>query len=128
MTAAPTGGTEVPELTIPPTSTAGVNPSSPAAANNEEAELQQFIAAHSLRDHLDAAIAIARESFPAGSDVTVRLQYLPEDDGGARLVVDVRTKSSVSEAVRCHQHLLDRWTLELPLHAQALIGSTFCSS
>lgn len=115
----------MPELTIPPTSTAGVNPSgSPPTANNEEAELQQFVAAHGLRDHLDAAIAIAKQSFPAGSDVTVRLWHSPEEDD-TRVVVHVRLDSGVTDAVQRHQRLLDRWTQELPLKAQALLTPTF---
>lgn len=122
------GGTNMPELTIPPTAAPGTSTPSTPQPVGEEAELQQFIAAHNLRGDLDKAIAISREAFPAGSEVTVRLQYSPEEDGSACLVVNVRTKAAVFDAVRYHQHLLDRWTLELPLHVQALIGSTFCRS
>lgn len=118
----------MPDLTIPPTLSPGLTPPVPRPVLSEEAELQQFIVAHGLRSDLDMAIAIARESFPAGSEVIIRLQYSPEEDGGACLVVDIRTKSSVSDGVRCHQYLLDRWTRELPLHAQALIGTTFCTN
>lgn len=114
----------MPELTIPPGSAAGVNPSSPATANNEEAELQQFIAAHGLRDHLDTAIAIVRQSFPAGSEVTVRLWHSPEEDD-TRVVVNARLDSGVSDASQLFWQLLDRWTRELPLRAQGFLTPTY---
>jgi len=115
----------VPDLTIPPTSTTALTPPGPRPALSEEAELEQFIAAHGLRADLDKAIAISREAFPAGSEVAIRLWHSPEEED-TRVVLDVRTRSSVADAVQCHQLLLDRFTRELPLHAQSLIATTFC--
>jgi hypothetical protein len=118
----------MPDLTTPPTSTPGLNSPPPRPALSEEAELEQFIATHGLRADLDKAVTIARESFPQGSQVVLRLQYSPEENGGAGLVVEVKAWASVSEGVRCHQQLVDRWTRELPLRAQSLIGATFSIS
>ena len=117
----------MPKLTIPPASS-GMNLSASPPAAGEDAELQQFIAAHNLRTDLDRAIAISKEVFPPGSQVVLRLQYSPEEDGGSGLVVDVRARLSVPEAARCHQLLMERWTRELPLRAQSLIGATFTIS
>jgi hypothetical protein len=116
----------MPDLTIPPSSTLGLTPRATRPTPlSEEAELEQFITAHGLRADLEKAIAISRESFPAGSTVAIRLWHSPEEED-TRAVVHVRTRAAVAEAVRCHQQLIERWTRELPLHAQDLIASTFC--
>ena len=114
----------MPDLTIPPASTTGIFPTPTTLAADDEAELQQFIAAHGLRADLDKAIEITREAFPPGSRVVVRLQYLPDHEE-MRLVVDARLALNVTDAVQRHEKLLDRWTLELPLRAQGLLITTF---
>jgi hypothetical protein len=114
----------MPDLTIPPTSTAGLTPPAPPTALSEEAELQQFIAANGLRADLDKAIAISREAFPAGSEVSVRLWRSPEEDD-TRVIVDVRFESSATDASALYWKMLDRWTRELALRAQGFITLTY---
>lgn len=117
----------MPELTIPPTAAPGSpTPSTPLPVG-EEAELQQFIAAHNLRGDLDKAIAISRESFPEASHVVTRLQYLP-DDNEFRVIVDTRMSVSVTDASERYWQLLDRWTRELPLKAQGILVATYTRS
>jgi hypothetical protein len=91
---------------------------------SEEADLQQFIAAHNLRADLDKAIAMTREAFPHDSKVVLRLQFFPDDDETG-LVVNVRVPLDTTDAVERHQKLLDRWTRELPLRAQGILITTF---
>jgi hypothetical protein len=117
----------VPDLTIPPTSTPGLTPPVPPPALSEEAELEQFIAAHGLRADLDKAIAIAREAFPAGSDVTIRLWHSPEEED-TRVIVHVRFKSCPADASALYWKMLDRWILELPLRSQDFISLTYSCS
>jgi hypothetical protein len=117
----------VPEVTTPPGSAAGVSPSGSPAAVGEEAELQQFIAANGLREHLEAAVAIARQSFPAGSEVTVRLWHSPEEDD-TRVHVHVRLDDGITDASQLFWRLLDRWTRELPLSAQGFLTATYTRS
>jgi hypothetical protein len=114
----------MPDLTIPPTSTPGLNPPPPRPALSEEAELEQFIATHGMRADLDKAIVIARESFPPGSDVTARLWHSPEEED-TRVVVHVRIKSSPADASALYWKMLDRWTLELPLRSQDFISLNY---
>jgi hypothetical protein len=110
----------MPDLTIPPTSTPGLTPSGPPPALSEEGELEQFIAAHGLSADLEKAIAIARESFPAGSDLTIRLWYSPEEED-TRVIVNVKLNSSVTDASALYWNMLDRWTRELPIRGQGFI-------
>lgn len=114
----------MPELTIPPASASGIPapPSSRPAA--DDAELQQFIAAHNLRADLDTAIAIVREAFPARSEVAIRLWHSPEEDD-TRVVLHVRFESSVADASARYSKMLDRWTLELPLRSQGILTVTY---
>jgi hypothetical protein len=114
----------MPELAIPPTSASSVSPSATPASAGEEAELQQFIAAHGLRGDLDKAIAISREAFPPESRVVLRLQYLPDDDETG-LVVNVRVPLDVADAVQRHEKLLDRWTRDLSRKARGILITTF---
>jgi hypothetical protein len=114
----------MPDVTIPPTSTPNLTPPAPRPPLSEEAELEQFIAAHGLRADLDKAIAISREAFPPGSEVVLRLLYFPDDDETG-LVVNVRVPMDVTDAVERHQKLLDRWTRELSLRAQGILVTTF---
>jgi hypothetical protein len=114
----------MPELTIPPASTPGISPAASPPPLSDEAELQHFIAAHDLRDDLDKAIAIARETFPEATQVLVRLQYLP-DDGEMRVIVDARMSASVTDASERYWQMLDRWTRELPLRAQGILVADY---
>lgn len=114
----------MPDLTIPPTSTPGLTPPAPPPALSEEAELEQFIAAHGLRADLDKAVAILREAFPEASRIAVRLQYLPDDDE-MRVIVDARLSVSVTDASERYWQMLDRWTQELPLGAQGVLVASY---
>jgi hypothetical protein len=114
----------MPDLTIPPTSTPGLTPPTPPPRLSEEAELEQFIAAHGLRADLDKAIDIVRESFPAGSEVSIRLWHSPEEDD-TRVVVNVRFESSPTDASALYWKMLDRWTHELSLRSQGFVALTY---
>jgi hypothetical protein len=115
----------MPEMTLP-TIAAGVKSLTPVTGSDspDAGEVEQFVVTNQLREHLEAAIRIAEQTFPLGSEVRVRLQQSPELNG-ARLVVQIGTRGNVEDAVRCHQELLDRWTRELPLHVQDQITATF---
>lgn len=113
----------MPELTIPPVSAGGLNPS-PAPPLTDDAELQQFIAAHNLRADLDTAIAISRESFPEATQIAIRLQNLPDDDE-FRVIVDARLSVNAADASERYWRLLDRWTQELPLKSQGILVATY---
>jgi hypothetical protein len=114
----------MPDLTTPPTSTPNLTTPTQPTFLSDEAELEQFIAAHGLRADLDKAIAISRESFPPGSQVVLRLLYFPDDDETG-LVVNVRVPLGVPDAVERHQKLLDRWTRELSREARGILVTTF---
>ena len=113
----------MPEVTLPDRASFLLPFPFPAPADSDAADVEQFVAAHGLGGHLEAALRIAEQAFPK-SELRVRLQRSPELDAG-RLVIQIRTRGSMEDALRCHQVLLDRWTRELPLHAQDHITATF---
>ena len=120
------------EVTLP-TPTAPVMPAAVpsavidplAAIDGWDDEVQRCAAAHGLTDYLPAAIRIVEESFPPGGTVRLYVQWEPED-GSRRVVLDARVTCGVPEAVERFQRLLDRWTVELPIHVQMHATVTFC--
>lgn len=126
--------TTVTEATLPPTEAAPAVPPAavPSAALDPLAsidgwddEVKRCAAAHGLTDYLPAAVRIVLESFPPGSTLQMYVQREPED-GSRRVIIDARVMCGVSEAVEKHQRLLNRWTLELPIHVQTHATVTFC--
>lgn len=121
----------MPELTIPANESSVPTPSSvpaPSVVSVEQVQsedVRRFARMHGLTDYLPAAVRIIEETFPPGSVVQYYIQYSPED-GSPGLVLDVLTPCSAKEASERFEKLLDRWTVEVPIHVRSHTAVTIC--
>lgn len=116
----------MPELTAPAAETGMPTPPAPTVPAPEWGdEVQRFAATHGLTDYIPAAVRIVEETFPPGTVVRYRIQYSPED-GSGRLVLDTLVPCSAKEASARFEKLLDRWTVEVPLHVRLNATVSIC--
>lgn len=69
---------------------------------------------------------MARESFPAGSEITFAVEQDPESDA-EWLAIDVRVKDG-SDALACYNKFIAAWVSFPNTEARQLINLTFSST
>lgn len=113
------------ELTIPATTDApAAPPAAPAPAAAEwDDEVKSAADYYGLTDYLPAAVQILREVCPAGTVVNLKVSREPETAERRVVVVAFMHGATAEQRRDAFEAVLDRWSVELPIHVQT--HSTF---
>lgn len=99
-------------------------PAIPTPLDAAPLAVRAFVAAHELAEHFEAAVRLARETFPAGSALALRLEEDPDAEG-RWVVMDWTVPATERDALADYTRFVSEWNALTPPWVGKYLRVTF---